>query len=287
MFTPVQKRLKDMCDHFEEMVTGNKGITQNEFDEWCKNQEWKSEYGDSMPSINFAEFFKKLRHEFKGILFTRHGDKEGRLFMQRGLRLSSSLYVMHVGIPTILQRAANKTVLKIAYHHVNDPLATVECLLQPEHFRNYNGKTYVFGRFADTKGKLWEDKHFHLDVNMIDSVSFSRRKPFAKSGIEWEAHFEHIIGIDNFEKREVEKVVLRVAENMINRFKQSELAKYIDPGHGESCCDGYVRVTLKIKRNKELEREILWYGSDLIVEAPNSLKTSIAKHVRQLSEFYR
>lgn len=288
MFTPIQKRLKDMYDHFQEMVSSRQGITNQEFCDWCEAQDWRDDLGDKLQPINWGDSFRKLPIEFKKYVYGNRSGRDARYFLIKGVELDSSFFVMHLGFEKVIQAALNKKVLKLTFHRVNDPGCQMEVLVQPQHLRKYRGKTYIFGKYADVKGKLLEDRFFHLDINMLDAVSISRRKLFVeKSVFDWEAHFKDIVGIDNFDTRVVEEIYLKVKTNMLNRFLGSELGRFVKSVREAADGEEFADVVLMMKRNKELEREILQYGSDVVVVAPDKLRKDISAHIKELSEIYK
>ncbi|MCQ2974319.1 MAG: WYL domain-containing protein [Bacteroidales bacterium] len=286
MFSSIQKRHKDMYDHFQEMISSKNGITSYEFASWCKVQVWTDDLENKLPPINWNDTFRKMIVEFRNYIYSEKEGKNERYFLQKGIEITSSFYVMHVGFENIVSRSLNKNVLKLTYHHVNKPKELIEILVQPEYLRKYRGKTYIFGRYADLNGKLIDDKYYHIEMSMIDKLTISRRKKFTKSKIDWTNHFSSIIGIDSFENRNIEDVILKVKSNMLNRFLDSDIkdfVKFVD----KTCSDkGFYKVILSIKRNKELERLILSYGCDVVVESPNKLKSEIIKHVKKMSDIY-
>lgn len=193
-----------------------------------------------------------------------------------------------------LYNAINCYGLKVEYHLMSDADCQYTVVLYPEFLKQYNNSWYVFGaardlasgKFLDCNRKLHDEPEvFRLDVELIDSVE-QCGAGFVATGVRYKDYFENIIGVDNI-NREVQEVRLLVKNTMLDRFETNLMhdSFCIYPDE-KSPVEGYSVAKMVVKHNKELERKLLSFGSDLIVVSPKKLRDTISKEYQKINDLY-
>lgn len=155
--------------------------------------------------------------------------------------------------------------------------ASQTIVFHPYFLKQYNNRWYVFGK-NDASGFI-----INLALDRVTTVSDNRKKYIPNKEIDFNEYFEDIIGvtIDNVAK--VEKVILKVSNNLFPYIQTK-------PIHGSQKIKEYGSthriVTLDLIPNYELESLILSYGEGVEVVQPKSLRSKIKKRVDQISKNY-
>ena len=170
-------------------------------------------------------------------------------------------------------------------------------MFHPEYKRIYNDNFYIYGIAFDTNEQKYDivndrpDNNLlftQLNVNLITHIRALDDKDFIKtfdSPTEWDTHFEYVLGIDPIPNREPIEMMLYVKNEFKSRFNHLPLARFII-SETKSDISGYALITLKIKHNRELERVLLSYGSDILVKSPDKIRKIVAKAIKKLNIYY-
>ena len=239
--------------------------------------------------------FRKIVGEFSDILTKQREGRMCRYFLSPD-SCCESLYHRHIGFNSYISNHLGKKGFRISYKKFNsEETNTVEFF--PEYKRIYNDEFYIYGVAIDADGQKYDIVNDRSDndllftqliVNLITRIEILKDKKFVKTfadSAEWNRHFEYVLGVDPILNREPEEVVFYVKDEFRNRFEKQPLAKFkISEEKSEK--KGYSLLTLKIKQNKELERKLLSYGSDVLVCKPEKIRKVIAKEIKKLNEFY-
>ena len=147
----------------------------------------------------------------------------------------------------------------------------------PYHLKQFNDRWYLIAQAFgyDTYG------HYALDrivsFEMIDV-------PYVESEVDFSEYFDDVIGVTVPERWEPVDVLLRIRDHRYNYIKTKPL-HLTQREVGKE--DGYTRVTINVKINKELIALLLSYGSDIEVLSPASLRIMIKKEISAMSYKYR
>jgi predicted DNA-binding transcriptional regulator YafY len=177
-------------------------------------------------------------------------------------------------IPELFNAIINKKILNVGYKPFNEPLAIIT--FHPYFLRQFNNRWFVLGYNQDEKVETW-----NLALDRIEKIE-DTQKSQKPSEIDWEDHFDEIVGVTR-PKGEPEEVKLIFSP---------EQALYIQtkPLHPtqktETDDEGRLHLRIKVIPNYELEMLILSFGEKVEVVAPKSLKTCIANRVRKMAEQY-
>jgi len=193
-----------------------------------------------------------------------------------------------------LYNAIDKTCLSITLHKMCDPDNKYDILFCPEYLKQYNTIWYVFGvakspesgKFLDNNMKESDTPSvFRIDLQLINKINETKEK-FVSSETEYGEYFIDIIGVDNI-NRDVIDIEMLVKNTMIERFSNNPIHDTFNIyPKKKTDIEGYSVATMTVKHNKELERKLLSYGSDIIVVAPERLKTEICKEYERIKNLY-
>ena len=151
--------------------------------------------------------------------------------------------------------------------------------IYPYYLRQYNGRWYVF---ALCEGQN-EIHNYPLDrIVRLEHLS----KPYIESSIDFNEYFDDIVGVSNYKKALVEKVVLKVGNSSIDyirtkplHWSQTELKEY--------STEDYTIIQLKVKVNTELKMLLFSYSDAIEVLEPAWLRDSFAKRIKNMSDMYK
>ena len=138
-----------------------------------------------------------------------------------------------------------------------------ERIIHPYHMIQYLRRWYLFARI--------EGKDFVtcFSLDRIRSVRDNQELEFRETDIDFNHYFDDIVGVTHPDGKEVEHIVIegdRWSEYYLRTLPIHPL-QHLESKGEEGCV-----VTLDLKVNPELEREILSYGEHLKVKAPESLR---------------
>lgn len=194
----------------------------------------------------------------------------------------------------VLYNALGKKRLSVSLHKMSNIDCKLGIYFCPEFLKQFNTLWYVFGVAIDAETGKYLDNNlkqceepcvFRIDIQLIDDIKEAKEK-FVSSGVDYNDYFTDIIGVDNI-NREVVEVEMLVKNNMIERFISNPIHESFDVyPKRKSPIEGYSVATMSVKHNKELERKLLSFGSDLIVFAPKSLRDIIRKEYKKINDLY-
>ena len=163
---------------------------------------------------------------------------------------------------------------------------TYEGVLYPEFLKQYMRHWYVFG-MMDREGEGMT-RFVRIPVNRIaDKVVVKKNKAFKFSGEDYDDYFDDFVGVDNMDgMRRPETVVMQIKNSMVERVQMEVLGDYRftrRPEHDAKERQGY---SIKLIINRELERIILRYASDIKILQPESLVKTIKKELTKAAKLY-
>lgn len=186
-------------------------------------------------------------------------------------------------LPDIFKAIRKKQVIKIQFKpfHRHPYFIT----FHPEYLKQYGRMWYAFGlgKIEDTVDEL------SLMKIPIDRV-YSEPKlcsgiKFQDSGTDYTDYFDEIIGVENYSKRQIERVRIKVKRNMAERIDHNLICngQRRDKELDDSTYLGY---QFDVKINIELMRVIYSYASDIQIVAPKRLVDMIKKELKKTIKLY-
>lgn len=180
-------------------------------------------------------------------------------------------------IEDILNAIVHKYPLKMRYK----PFSGEEFQrnIHPYHLRQYNRRWYVFALSEDQD----EIQNYALDrIVKLKHLS----KPYIESNVDFDEYFDDIVGVTNYKKTSVEKVILKVNKKSIDyirtkplHWSQTELKDYSN--------ENETIIQLKLKVNTELKMLLFSYSDAIEVLEPAWLRNLFAMRIKKMSEIYK
>ena len=104
--------------------------------------------------------------------------------------------------------------------------------------------------------------------------------PYQESEVDFEEYFDDVIGVTVPERCEPVDVILSVSNNRYNYIKTKPL-HLTQRKLGED--NGYTRISINVKINRELIALLLSFGSDVEVLSPASLRIMMKNEISAMS----
>jgi predicted DNA-binding transcriptional regulator YafY len=171
-----------------------------------------------------------------------------------------------------------KQVLQITYKGFQDKLSTT-LEFHPHILKQYNRRWFVFGL---NKAKNIAEWSIPLDERVIN-IKIIEDVIYVESDVDWNDFFRTMVGVVRPKDAKIEKVVLRFHNGRENYFK----TKPFQPDYEEFFEDDKQdQVWFESILNKELVQQILSFGEDVEVLAPENLKEQMKRHVDMMQNYY-
>jgi predicted DNA-binding transcriptional regulator YafY len=143
----------------------------------------------------------------------------------------------------------------------------------PHILKQFNGRWFVLGTNEAKPSLVWVSP---LDrVESINAVSGD----YLPSSTDWVDYFDEIIGVTNPKDAPILDIRLRFAEGRMSYVRTKPL-------HGSQRIFEPNEISIKVKRNPELESAILFFGDDVEVLEPKELREAIGDRLGAAKEKY-
>ena len=149
-------------------------------------------------------------------------------------------------------------------------------IYHPYYLKQYNGRWFIFGLNEELGIETWT-----LPLDRVHAIK-EAKAVYISTELDWDYHFSEIIGVTRYNKP-VETVELLFNEK---RGKYAETKPLHESQRNKWTDKGFL-VTLKLIPNLELEQVILFYGEDVEVLSPESLRLTIQNRVEQMQTVYK
>lgn len=180
-------------------------------------------------------------------------------------------------VEPILESIAHKYPLRMCYKPFSKDEFTVN--IHPYHLRQYNRRWFVFAYSEDKK----EIQNFPLDrITKLEHLS----KPYIETDVDFEKYFDDIVGVTNYKKCRIEKVVLKVSNKSIDYIRTKPLHR-TQTELKELNTESQTFIQLKLKINTELEMLLLSYGDAIEIIEPLWLRVKFAEITKKMSDNYK
>lgn len=191
----------------------------------------------------------------------------------------------------------NRKPLDITYLKYADNDFNERIIFYPEYLKLYKSSWYAFGVAKTQDDVFYIDNNgtrtnafvnpFYVDIKLIDKIrNLKCKTKFIKSKIDYNSFFDGIIGVDNI-NRSVEEVLLLVRNGFVNRMRHNPIHSTFKIREDlPSDVEGFTMASINVKRNKELIRTLISYGSDVVVLEPLALKNDIVDELNKSLSLY-
>lgn len=178
-------------------------------------------------------------------------------------------------ITPLFNAILNKTPLNIKYTTFNKK--NFDWIIQPYYIKQYNNRWFLIGLNNDEFKSIT-----NVALDRIVAIE-QANVPFIENTLieDFDEYFEDIIGVSLPVERTIQNIILRFSQNRFPYIK----AKPIHGSQKIKDKDAGI-ITLDVIPNKELESILLSFGSDVEVLAPESLRNSIAKKIKDAYQNY-
>lgn len=184
----------------------------------------------------------------------------------------------------LYEAALDEQALSIHVDNYNNE--SYDAILFPEYLKQYRRNWYVFGMMQ--KEGCDNVSFCRLPINKLSSqMKIQKDEVFQYSEVDYDEYFEDFIGVDNMNGgRNPEKVVISIKNSMVDRVQMGVLGGYCFKEQKESHTEDRKAYSVRLIINKELERVLLRYASDVKVLSPVSLVKTIKKELRKAVSLY-
>ncbi|MBA6154678.1 helix-turn-helix transcriptional regulator [Gelidibacter maritimus] len=169
-------------------------------------------------------------------------------------------------------------VLQITFKGFQDNVETT-FEFHPHILKQYNRRWFVYGLNNTRNIKEWS---IPLDERLIN-INILEECDYLNSSTDWNSFFRTMVGVVRAKDAEVEKVVLRFHNGRDNYFKTKPFQPDYEEFFEEDKKD---QVWFETIINNELVQQILSYGKDVEVLAPESLKKQMFEHSETMYNYY-
>ena len=171
-----------------------------------------------------------------------------------------------------------KEVLQLRYQGFKDAEeSTYE--FHPHVLKQYNRRWFVFGLNASRGIAQWS---IPLDDRLLDFVTLEAVS-YIESTTDWNAFFRNMVGVVRPSEASVEKVVLQFYNGREKYFKTKpfhpDYEEFFEPEKQD-------QVWFETIINKELVQQLLSYGKDVAVLAPEVLQSKMKEEVARMQQHY-
>lgn len=178
-------------------------------------------------------------------------------------------------ISTLYSSIVNRQTLEVSYKNYKQDKPQI-FILSPYYLKQFNNRWFLFGK---TSGY---DTISNLALDRIEAIQDSNQ-PYEASSVDFEEHFEDIIGVTIPTDAETETVLLEVNNSRYPYIESKPL-------HGSQRVferkEDTTVLELNLKVNKELEALLLSYGADITVVSPDWFRNQMKEKAKAFYNNY-
>lgn len=204
--------------------------------------------------------------------FNLKGKNENVISFEQNPNLKGLEYLSDV-----IDAASNHQPLRIEYHNYKNGGKEISFIIHPYYVKQYNNRWFLLG--LDHKRK--EISNLALDrivsIQVASDVAFVPNKT-----IDFEHYFDDIVGV-SIPNEDVQKetIVLRFTETRFPYVTSKPIHKSQTILSEDECT-----ISLEIKPTRELEQQILSFGSDVEVLCPETFRAQVGKKIADIYKKY-
>ena len=217
--------------------------------------------------LPFYDWIDELLTKLQFKLGVRHDDENIIGFEQNkemiGLRFLSDIInytLKHIAI-SIIYKPYNKDEIVWTIH--------------PYYLKQYNNRWFLMG---------WNEQYNDLSIVPLDRIQLveqSDKKFRPNKDVDFDLYFNNIIGVSIEDNMEPVKIELQFSRNRFPYVLSKPLHHSQEIVSEE---DGLIQIT--VIPNKELISQLLWFGDDVEILSPESIREEISKKIESMSEKY-
>lgn len=174
----------------------------------------------------------------------------------------------------VIDATVNHTPINIDYKTYKGK--SLKTILHPYYVKQYNNRWFLFG-FEEESGKIANKALDRIQHISLASVQFRQN-----TDVDFSHVFDDIVGVsipaDNVEK---ENIIIRFTETRFPYVTSKPIHKSQVVLNEQKCL-----VAIKVKPTRELEQQILSFGSDVEVLAPENFRERIKNIFAKITKKY-
>lgn len=172
----------------------------------------------------------------------------------------------------LFQYIINKQAITLTYRPFNK--SELKWLLHPYYIKQHNNRWFLFALNNDGRAIST------IPLDRIISIQPARIKYIPNTEIDFSEYFDDVIGV-TIPDAPIEKVLLKFTPQRFPYVISKALHGTQRIKDKEQCI-----VEIDVIPNKELVSELLWYGEDVEVLEPASLRQEIHKRIEKMHQLY-
>ncbi|GIV28518.1 MAG: WYL domain-containing protein [Bacteroidia bacterium] len=170
-----------------------------------------------------------------------------------------------------------KKVLEVEYKPFQQEKQVFE--IHPYYLKQYNQRWYLIGYNKEKNKHAWL-----LSIDRVIDIKEKRDVEYIDNCIDFEEYFEDVIGVTKPEDEEVQEIILHV-HGVTGHYIKTK------PLHGSQKSKWLIEnelleVKLRVYINYELISNLLSFGKNVEVKAPEKLREIIKESLKKMNEFY-
>ena len=173
----------------------------------------------------------------------------------------------------LLKAIINKRTLKLTYTPFGKPTFTTD--IYPYFLKQYNDRWYLIAQAIGYTG------YAHYALDRIDDFK-ETELPYQEAEVDFEEYFDEFIGITD-PGTESEDIIIKVKQQRYHYIKTKPL--HLSQRVLEETQDHAI-ISINVRINKELESQLLSFGDDIEVLAPDDFRNKIAERIRSMNQKY-
>ena len=167
----------------------------------------------------------------------------------------------------VIDAAVNHTPLTIYYRTYKGKEIT--STLHPYHVKQYNNRWFLFG-YEEETGKI-----ANKALDRIQRISLANIPFKPNTTIDFAHFFDDVVGVSiPYDDVEKETIILRFTQTRFPYVTSKPIHKSQTTVNEKECT-----ISISVKPTRELEQQILSYGSDVEVLSPESFRLQIAEKI--------
>ncbi len=169
----------------------------------------------------------------------------------------------------VIDAAVNQTPLIIYYKTYKGKELT--SILHPYHVKQYNNRWFLFG-YEEESGKI-----ANKALDRIQHISLANVPFKANNSIDFGHFFDDVVGVSiPYDDVEKDTIILRFTEARFPYVTSKPIHKSQTILSEDECT-----ISLEVKPTRELEQQILSFGSDVEVLSPESFRAQIGGKIAE------
>lgn len=173
-------------------------------------------------------------------------------------------------LPTIIDATSNHQVIKVTYRNYKNSEVEITAVVHPWYVKQYNNRWFLMAYNAEYNSITNFALDRILDLVIVEDVQFIKNED-----IDFDDYFKDVIGV-TIPKPEVTKqrILLQFSE------KQYPYVASKPMHHSQEIVNSEERtIAIEVRPNYELEQQILSFGPDVEVLAPDNYREYILEKI--------